>query len=209
MTDATSTRERILDAAEARMMRHGFSATTVDAVLGDAGASKGAFFHHFASKVHLGRALVARYAERDLLALEESMAEAESTSHDPAEQVVHFLDYWVKASQGLLEVQPSCLFISFIYERGIDDEETDRILRHSIEAWRHRLAEKLEQAALTRPNLVDVDLGALADHVFTTFEGGFLLSGATGDRLALSRQLQVVRHLVATLLQVQVGEPGR
>ena len=52
---ATDTRERILDAAQQLVMERGFSATTVDAILEAAGSSKGAFFHHFASKADLGR----------------------------------------------------------------------------------------------------------------------------------------------------------
>jgi TetR/AcrR family transcriptional regulator, transcriptional repressor for nem operon len=204
--ETVSIRDRILDAAEALMVRHGFSATTVDAVLGDAKASKGAFFHHFPSKVDLGRALVRRYAEADLAGLDASMAHAEASSGDPAEQLVAFLGYWVRAAQGILETQPGCLFIGFIYEQGIDDEETDRILRDAVECWRRRIAEKLEQAATTRPRLATIDLDALADHVFTTFEGGFLLAGATGDDQALSRQLDVLRRLVAQVLEVSIDD---
>ena len=204
MADTVSIRDRILDAAEARMVRHGFAATTVDAVLADAKASKGAFFHHFPSKVHLGRALVQRYADADLEALEASMSHAETLSDDPAEQLVAFLGHWARTATGILETQPGCLFIGFIYEQGIDDDETDRILRHAVECWRRRIAEKLERAATNRPQLAAIDIEALADHVFTTFEGGFLLAGATGDDQALSRQLDIVRHLVAQLLEVPI-----
>src|SRR5690606_25437002 len=47
-------RDRILASARALVLDRGFASTTVDAVLTEAGASKGAFFHHFPSKGALG-----------------------------------------------------------------------------------------------------------------------------------------------------------
>ena len=42
-----------LEAAQQLVIERGFSATTVDAILEAAGASKGAFFEHFSSKAAL------------------------------------------------------------------------------------------------------------------------------------------------------------
>ena len=73
--DPERTRERILDCAQALILDHGFGATTVDAVTGRAGITKGAFFHHFPSKSDLGRALAHRYAELDEEHLRENPGE--------------------------------------------------------------------------------------------------------------------------------------
>ncbi|MEJ7721594.1 MAG: TetR/AcrR family transcriptional regulator [Ilumatobacteraceae bacterium] len=54
--DGTATRERILDAAERLVIENGFSATSVDSVIDESSSSKGAFFHHFATKEKLARA---------------------------------------------------------------------------------------------------------------------------------------------------------
>ena len=53
--DPARTRERILDAAQDLILDHGFGATTVDAVVGRAGITQGAFVHHFTSKSDLAR----------------------------------------------------------------------------------------------------------------------------------------------------------
>jgi TetR/AcrR family transcriptional repressor of nem operon len=51
-------RMKLLDAARDVIRRQGYSATTVDDICAAAGVSKGAFFHHFASKEEAGVAAI-------------------------------------------------------------------------------------------------------------------------------------------------------
>ena len=204
MTEEVSTRDRILNAAEGLVIRHGFNATTLEAILGEAGASKGAFFHHFASKEALGNALVERYANADAAVLERFMGEAEALSDDPADQIVSFVRLYEEAAHDIANYQPGCLFVSFIYERGPGSPRDEDLILESIELWRDRILEKLELAAATRPRLSEVDLSALADMVFSTFEGGFILARATDEPDHLRRQLAHLRHYLELLLDVDV-----
>ena len=200
-----STRDRILNAAEGLVIRQGFNATTLEAILAGAGASKGAFFHHFVSKEALGNALVARYADADAVALERFMGEAEALSDDPAEQVVHFVRLYEEAADEIPTEQPGCLFVSFIYERGPGSPRDEDVIVESIMLWRNRILEKLELAAETRPHLAEVDLASLADMVFSTFEGGFILARATDEPDHLRRQLAHLRRYLELLLDVDVA----
>lgn len=195
-----SARERILDAAERLVYEHGFNATTLDAILSEADASKGAFFHHFTGKEALGQALVARYAERDAVLLGEAMAAAQAASEDPGEQAVAFLRFFEQGAAEASSLQPGCLFVSFIYERGPGVPADDDVIVDSILAWRDGLLGLLEKAADDHPRLREVDLVSLADQVFTVFEGGFVLARATDDWSHLSRQLAHLRHYVELLL---------
>src|SRR5687767_15426039 len=86
--DPEKTRENILDAAQALILDHGFGATTVDAVVTRAGITKGAFFHHFASKAELARSLVERYAEMDRQHLAHHLERARKLASDPLQQVL-------------------------------------------------------------------------------------------------------------------------
>lgn len=193
-----------MNAAEELVIEHGFNATTLEAILAGAGASKGAFFHHFASKEALGNALVERYADADAAALERFMGQAEALSGDPGEQVVHFVRLYEEAAHEIANYQPGCLFVSFIYERGPGTPRDDDVIVESIELWRNRILEKLELAAETRPGLSDIDLPALADMVFSTFEGGFILARATDEPDHLRRQLSHLRHY----LELLINEPS-
>ena len=48
-----ATRRALLDVARARFGAQGFAATSIDEIVGDAGVTKGALYHHFTSKEHL------------------------------------------------------------------------------------------------------------------------------------------------------------
>jgi AcrR family transcriptional regulator len=48
----------MLDAAYRLFASQGYGQTSVDGIIAEAGASKGAFYHHFASKEELFRALL-------------------------------------------------------------------------------------------------------------------------------------------------------
>lgn len=200
MTATPPMRDRILDAAEVLVMANGFHATTVDAVLETAGASKGAFFHHFSSKADLGRALVDRYASADLDLLEEHMGAAEAASDDPAAQLVDFLLRLEAAGPELAGDEPGCLYVSFVYERLPEAVGLGEVIVHAIESWRDRIVEKLEAIDPPPADLEGADFAALADHVFATFEGAYVLARATGDPDHLRAQLRQLRRYFELLL---------
>lgn len=200
--DGTKTRERILDSAEHLVLEQGLAATSVDEVIAGAGTSKGAFFHHFPTKNHLARALVERYAANDVGFLEEFMGRAEAASGNPAEQVVAFIRMFEDAADEMVTHQPSCLYVSYIFDRQLFDDGTNDVIANTIVAWRDRLQERLRAAADRHPPAADVDLAALADHVFTTFEGAFLLTRTMSDPGIMRRQLGLLRQYVALLFGV-------
>ena len=55
--DATSTRDRLLDAAAAVFLEHGYSTASMDQVRQAAGVSNGSLYHHFPTKAELADAL--------------------------------------------------------------------------------------------------------------------------------------------------------
>jgi TetR/AcrR family transcriptional regulator, transcriptional repressor for nem operon len=205
--DGSATRERILDAAQRIVLERGFAATSVDAVLAEAPATKGAFFHHFPSKNDLGRALLERYAAADERMLDDFMAAAEAESDDPAEQLVAFVRHYEQAADELAPTQPGCLFVSFIYESQLAGDGEDDLIAKSIRHWRNRLLDKLEAAAHVHPPATEVDLDSLADQVFTTFEGGFILARAMRDPTHLRAQLAHLRHYLELLFQLPPTQP--
>jgi TetR/AcrR family transcriptional repressor of nem operon len=200
--DGSATRDRILDSAERLILDQGLAATSVDAVIAGASTSKGAFFHHFPTKNHLARALVERYAASDIGLLEDAMARAEAESDDPATQLLAFLRLFEEAADALVAQQPSCLYVSYVYDKQLYDDGTIDVIADAIVAWRERIAEKLGEAVERRRPPGDVDLAALADHVFVTFEGAFVLARALGDPSIMRRQLALLRRSMALMLGV-------
>jgi TetR/AcrR family transcriptional repressor of nem operon len=190
--DPEKTKERILDAAQALILDHGFGATTVDAVVSRAGITKGAFFHHFGSKGDLARSLVERYAVLDKQHLEQQMERAAKLATDPLQQVLVLIALYEEEFAQLSEPFPGCLFASYIYENKLFDEETLAVLRASTLMWRAVAKQMLERVAAVHPPKVPVDLESLADLFYALTEGSFIMTKTLGDKTLLARH---TRHL--------------
>jgi TetR/AcrR family transcriptional regulator, transcriptional repressor for nem operon len=200
--DGAKTRERILDSAQTLVLEQGLAATSIDDVLTAAGTSKGAFFHHFPSKNALARAIVERYAEGDVAFLEEFMARAERESDDPAEQLVIFVRCFEDAAEEMVAEQPSCLYVSYIFDKQLFDDGTNDVIAEALLAYRSRLAGKIAAAIDKHPPLIPIDPTTLADHVLATFEGAFVLTRALDDQTLMRKQLELVRHTIELILRL-------
>jgi len=186
---STNTKEKILDAARSLILNHGFAGTTVDAVIKQAGVSKGAFFHYFPTKNDLGYFLIEQYAEGDVEHLNKNMEKAEELSDDPLQQLLIFVKLFEQEMKSLQEPFPGCLFASYLSNSELFDEKTLGIIRKSMLAWRTRLMDKLEEVMQKYPPRRKVDLKSLADMMMVTFEGAFVLSQSLEDSQIIARQL--------------------
>ncbi|MCW6007393.1 TetR/AcrR family transcriptional regulator [Micromonospora sp. CPCC 205371] len=197
--DGNPTRERILRVAERLMTDQGYSATSVDQVIAEAGSSKGAFFHHFSSKADLAVQVVERYVAADLAHLDAGL-DAAAHIADPTARVVAFLRYYEEGADELMSEQSGCLYATVLAEREFTGSEVNDQLAKATRAWRHALVDLLRPALAARRPAHDIDLDALADHLYTTFEGGFILCRTFEDRSAMRAQLRIYRQLVEALL---------
>jgi TetR/AcrR family transcriptional repressor of nem operon len=213
--DGSATRQRILDAAERLVIENGFAATSVDQVIAASVSSKGAFFHHFDSKVALARALVERYATADIGYLNRALAQVRAASSDPAEQVIAFMKVFEDGADELMAGQSSCLYVSILTERQLAQAGTRELIARAVLAYRTELSRLLRAALGARPGALAgagglaVDAEALADHVFVTFEGAFILSRSTEEARHMRAQLTILRQLLQALLTPATGPAGR
>jgi TetR/AcrR family transcriptional repressor of nem operon len=197
--DGTANRQRILDAAQHLVIENGFAATSLDQVIKTAGTSKGAFFHHFDSKLDLARALTERYVRGDIDQLRTAL-DATAAIVDPAERVIAFVQFFEEAAEELMAAQTNCLYVAVLTEQQLVSNGTADLINHAIEVWRREIADLLAAAASSRDlNLGDVQ--ALSDHIFVTFEGAFLLCRSTGTPGHMRRQLGVLRNLLSAALR--------
>jgi TetR/AcrR family transcriptional repressor of nem operon len=198
--DGNQTRERILRVAERLMTDQGYSATSVDQVIAEARSSKGAFFHHFSSKTDLAVQLVERYVAADLAHLDAGLT---ATAHitDPRARVLAFVRHYEDGADELMAEQTGCLYATVLAERNFTGSEINDQVAKATRAWRDALTDLLRPAlAACRPD-ADIDVDALADHLYTTFEGGFILCRTYADRSAMRAQLRIYRQLLQALLQ--------
>ncbi len=185
----TSTRTKIMDAAQSIILDHGFGGTTVDAIIEQAGVSKGAFFHYFSSKAELGQKLVQRYADKDAEHLEQTLVKAEGLSDDPLQQLLIFVKLFEQEIKSLEEPFPGCLFASYLQQSELFDHNILDIIRESMLLWRTRVLDKLKKIEQKYPPRRDVDLESLADMLMVIFEGSFVLSQSLNENKIIAQQL--------------------
>jgi AcrR family transcriptional regulator len=92
--------DRLLNAAEAVVVRQGIGSLTLDAVAAEAGMSKGGLLHHFPSKDRLVAALVARSAENWRACYMEAYGRA---SEGPGRMVRALLSHCLSDAHGWTE----------------------------------------------------------------------------------------------------------
>ena len=195
--DGTATRGRLLDAAERLIEQNGFAATRVDQIIAASESSKGAFFHHFDSKQALARALVSRYVDADVRLLEQGLA-AVAEVDDVLERPVVFLRFYEQWAEELVSEESACLYIAVLTERDLLDDATLAEVDRAVSAWRVGFADLLRPALAARELAISPD--ELADHLFATFEGAYLMCRAARSPAPMRQQLRVLRQLVEAVL---------
>ncbi len=195
--DGSTTRTALLDAAEQLTFERGFAGAPVDRIVEVAGATKGAFFHHFPSKLDLADALIRRWAEDDARHLEDKLSRAERLVEDPLQQLRLFVGFFIEEAEASAGEMPGCLFAAYTYQAGLFEPGTLEVLAESMLAWRRRLRAKLDEVVRIRPAGAEVDLDALADSLNVVFEGAFVVSRAVDDPTVVSAQLRLFRAQLA------------
>ncbi len=197
--DGSTTRNKIMDSAQALVLNLGLSGTSIEKVIDQAGVTKGTFFYHFKTKHDLSAALIERYADDDEKHYFEAMAKAEQLARDPLQQLLIFVGLFIEKTEKLEEPFPGCLYASYCYQSGVISRQVMSQVERMMQFWRKRLAEKVAAVAAEYPPRIPIEHYQVADHVLTTFEGAFILSKAMGEAKLASEQLVQCRNYIELL----------
>ncbi len=128
--------ERLLDAAVHVIRSKGYSAARVEDICAEAGLTKGAFFHHFASKEVCAVAAAAHFAARA-----EAIFDAAPYMGlpDPRERALGYVDFRKAILQGDLP-QFTCLLGTMVQEAY----DTHPLIRQACDRYISEHAERLE-----------------------------------------------------------------
>ncbi|MFN4203799.1 MAG: TetR/AcrR family transcriptional regulator [Tabrizicola sp.] len=169
-------RARLIAAARSLVRRKGFAATSVDDLCAAAGVTKGAFFHHFASKEALGVALIDDWTETTGAMF---AAHPYNRLPDPLDRVFAYL-----ALRREILDQP---LPEFTCVAGTTVQETyesspairaaaERSIRSGVDHVRSHLAE-----ALASHPVPGVTAESLARQFQVAVQGGIILAKAAND----------------------------
>ena len=193
-------RRALLDAALKLVRAQGWAATTVDQLCAEAGVTKGAFFHHFASKEALGITAAAHWDE-----VTAGMF-AEAPYHDlpdPLDRVLGYIDFRAAITGGPLE-EISCFAGTLVQEVFASSEAMRAAAGGAIDLHAGRLVADIAAAIELSPPRFPVTPESLAAYTQTVVQGGFILAKGAGDRAPL---LDAIAHLKQYVLMLFDKEP--
>ena len=186
---------KLLDAALHAIRAKGYSATTVDDICQIAGVTKGAFFHHFASKEEIAVAAAGHFSAMS----EELFSTVPYRSlPDPVDRLLGYVDFRNALLQGEL-AQFTCLLGTMVQEAY----ETHPRIREACDKSLSEHAAMLEadMAEAMGKYRVDADWSAESLALFTqaVTQGAFVLAKAKHGPEVASACLDHLRRYLKML----------
>lgn len=173
----TSAREKLIAAAIATVRCKGFAATSVDEICQAAGVTKGAFFHHFASKEAL--AVAAAGAWTDIAEQRIFTAPDWVRIADPLDRLIGHVEFRLSMLDG--PVEDFTCFVGTIVQESYNSSDAIRAAcEASITAYAKRLAEDIQPAIDKYGTVEGIDALGLAFHIQAVLQGAFILAKAQG-----------------------------
>lgn len=196
---AGSAREKLIAAAIATVRYKGFSATSVDEICQGAGVTKGAFFHHFASKEALAIAAAGAWtdiAEQRIFTLPDW-----TRIPDPLERLLGHIDFRLSMLDGPAE-DYTCFVGTMVQESYNSSDPIRAACDASIRAYALRLAEDIQQAIDIYGIASGVSAVSLAYHIQAVLQGAFILAKANGHPvIARDSVMHLKRYVVMLFTQ--------
>lgn len=187
-------RAKILEAATKIVREKGFAATSIDDLCKAAGVTKGAFFHHFASKDALGAAAGVNW---DVTTSDLFAGAPYHAAEDPLERVLGYIDFRRAILQGEVS-EFTCLAGTMVQEAYDVSPAIREACKDAI--WNH--AEKIEADitdAMERYEVRGVSAKSLALFTQVTLQGSFILSKAAGNAEPSVEALNHLRRYIELL----------
>jgi AcrR family transcriptional regulator len=131
---AAETRERILNAAEERLLAGGQAGLVLGAIAADAGVSKGGLLYHFASK----EALVAGLCERMLARFDRALGDSREASEDASGAFTRAYLASTVTEEGKPADNSAQLMAGILACLGHDSTHLEEVRRH-FSRWHQRL----------------------------------------------------------------------
>lgn len=195
-------RDKLLDAALNLLRAKGYTATTLDDLCAAAGVTKGAFFHHFASKEALAVAAAQHWSEvtGGLFASAPYHAPA-----DPLARILAYLDFREALLQGPVEAF-TCLAGTMVQEAfathpAIRDACAESIAGHAA------TLEADFALAMAAHGVTGISARSLALHTQAVLQGGFILAKAAGGPEPAADTIGHLKRYLTLLFHARSGDP--
>lgn len=186
-----STRQRIADAALEQFQLKGYNGSSVQDLVDAAGAPKGTFYNHFASKEDLAAETVRRYSSQwNLSAL------ADTTAGTPRARIDRHLADLVESGRDVA-AHSGCLVANLAGEVPAHSPIVAAAVSTHLLSWVETLASVIDEAKLAGEVTSTTSAVDLAEFIVNAWEGGAVKAKATGSE----HSIDVFERMVDVLLR--------
>lgn len=190
-------RERLLGAAFGLVRAKGYHATTVDDLCAAAGVSKGAFFHHFASKGDLAVAAADHWSAVTGAFFAAAPYHALKSARD---RVLGYVDFRAAILQGTV-AEFTCLVGTMVQEVHDSSPPIRDACARSIVGHAATLEADIAEALAASSSGRKADAHGLALHTQAVLQGAFILAKATQDTAVAAASIAHLRAYLEYLFQ--------
>ncbi|HKB41203.1 MAG TPA: TetR/AcrR family transcriptional regulator [Gemmataceae bacterium] len=190
------TRQKLLDAAQELMLARGYTATSVDEICATAGLTKGSFFHYFAGKEQLGKAVAQRFYTSW-----QEMSRAAPFRHkkNPLQRVFGTVDFFIETSRA--PGWKGCLLGTFIQELSESHPRIREVCAARLGELADDFRQDLDEAKAKYAPRARWDTRSVSEHLMAVAQGAVILAKARQDRQAFAESLEHFKEYLKRLFE--------
>lgn len=190
-TDNDNARALLLEAALNEFWTKGYNGTRVDEIIAKTPFTKGAFYHHFASKKALALAVI----DETLGAMmQQRWLEPLQDATDPFASLIGQLN--AARHDGDEGVRRGCPLNNLAQEIAHEDEDIRAAVNRHFEGWQQGFAEAIAESQERGQVRPEIDPQALAAYIVASYEGAVSLAKAAHSAAMLNTAIDpLVAHL--------------
>lgn len=168
-------RDKLLEAAVKLIRAQGFAGTSVDQLCAEAGVTKGAFFHHFPSKVALGVAAADYWSSSTGSFFDGAPYHAHP---DPLDRVLGYIDFRLALLDGAPQ-EFSCVAGTMVQEAFLSSAAIREACRASIDGNAAKVERDIAEA-MELYGVTGFSATGLSLYIQAVLQGSFVLAKAHG-----------------------------
>ncbi len=196
LSETHATKIKLLDAALRLIRECGFEATSVDDLCGDAGVSKGAFFHHFKSKEDLAVSATRYWTEKTGGFFASAAYHA---FEDPLDQLIGYIDFRAAMLEGRALAESTCLLGTMAQEVFASNPTIREACAVGIATHADTVAAMICDAKARHAPRATWSVESLALHTQTVIQGAFVIAKANNDPALAADSIRHLRRYVELL----------
>ncbi|MBF0189603.1 MAG: TetR/AcrR family transcriptional regulator [Magnetococcales bacterium] len=193
MGRTSDARERLIQSGMDLLQAGGYAQAGVQEICARAGVRKGSFYHFFATKSHLGLAVVEQFHAASIALLDQALAK-----DLPVPERIERLFLMVATIQETFRDEAGavkgCPFGNLVLEMSTRDESLRLVLARVLRDTIARLESTLRSGS---PAAEPARIREQAEAIFSLLEGAILVAKAENDPAIIRRMALCARQMVA------------